>query len=556
MSHRLHCIVTLATIIAMAACSSSPSGPSPTAVVSVGLAPSTVTLAVGRTQQLAATPSNYAGAPITGKSAVWSSSSTAVATVSPSGLLTAVAAGTATISATIDGKSGSASVTVITLPVATVTLAPTAITVAVTATATLTATLADSTGAMLTGRAVTWASANAAIATVSTSGLVTGVAIGSTTITAAADGALASVPVTVTPNASLLNTATGRVTTASGSAGIAGARVTAQDPNAVFVATSTTDAIGNYAISGIATGSVVEFLVSAAGFVSTTIQPMTINAAVTLDAVPLVPVSATPGGVSGTARDASTNAAITSGVAVELRSGLNATTGLASQVTTTGSTGSYSFSSVAAGSYTLLMRGAGYAQSSRTVAISGGATLSNADLSLSAGANANQWRAILTWTAAARDLDLYLTLPGPGSTRQQIWFLQPGNCAAAPFACLDRDASTAPGPETITISQLGTGIYRFYAHNYNTPSSATDSTLMQSGAQLRLFHGTAQVASYNVPQQAGTLWTVLELDGATGTITPKNTMSAGGPGDPTMAMRAAWGRVAASGKRDPLLRLP
>jgi hypothetical protein len=289
--------------------------------------------------------------------------------------------------------------------------------------------------------------------------------------------------------------------------------------------------------------------------VSTTVSAQTISAATTLENVPLARASTQTGGVGGKARDASTNNVLAD-IAVELREGVGNTTGLATKVTTTAADGSYSLASIAAGTYTVVMRGAGYAQTSRTVAVVGGSTVANADLSLSANAAANQWRIVLTWTVAARDLDLYLTLPGTGTSRQQIYFLQPGSCTAAPYACLDHDASAAPGPETITISQLGTGTYRVYVHNYNTPSSASDSTLMLSGAQVRVFRGTTQVASYAAPQQPGTLWTVVELDGATGVLTARNTVGAGAPGDPVMALRASENRAASSGKRDPGLRLP
>ncbi|MBM3909109.1 MAG: carboxypeptidase regulatory-like domain-containing protein, partial [Gemmatimonadetes bacterium] len=369
-------------------------------------------------------------------------------------------------------------------------------------------------------------------------------------------GKSATATVTVIPNAALTFTVSGRVVEAAGTPGVSGARVTAQDVNATIIATTTADASGNWTLAGISAGSVLQFAVSATGFVSTTVAATTITAAVSLEAVPLARTSAATGGLSGRARDASTNAAITSGIAVEVRPGVSAVTGLATQVTTTAADGAYALSGLAAGTYTLLMRGAGYAQTSRTVVVTGGATLANADLTLSASANANQWRAVLTWTSAARDLDLYLTLPGAGTARQQVYFLQPGSCAATPFACLDRDASAAPGPETITISQLGTGIYRFYVHNYNTPSSASDSTLMTSGAQLRLFRGATQMASYNVPQQGGTLWTVVELDGASGALTVRNVMTAGAPGDPTAYLRAPDDRAASGGKRDPGLRLP
>jgi uncharacterized protein YjdB len=548
-------ILSLSLVAAAAACGDS-SGPSPNAVATVDVTPATVALGVGQTRQLAASPKNRAGAVVAGKSTTWSSSSVAIATVDAAGLVRGVAAGSATITATVDGKVGTASVTVTALPVATITIAPTALTVGVAGSAPLTATLADSSGTTLTGRTIAWSSASTTIATVSTAGLVTGVAIGSTSITATSEGKSATVTVTVIPNPAITFTASGRVVEAAGTPGVAGARVTAQDVNAAIVATATADAGGNWSLTGLPMGSVLEFAVSATGYVSTTVSAVTITAPVTVENVPLARTSAVLGGVSGLARNASTNAAITTGLAVELRAGVNVITGLAVRADTTAANGTYSFAGVAAGTYTLVMRGAGYAQSARTVVVTGGATLTNADLTLSASANANQWRAVLTWTAADRDLDLYLTLPGAGSSRQQVYFLQPGSCAAAPNACLDRDASAAPGPETITISQLGAGIYRFYVHNYNTPSSATDSTLMRSGALLRVFRGTAQVGSYAVPQQAGTLWTVFEIDGATGNVTPRNVMAAGAVGDTVAALRAPGGRVAPNGKRDPGLRLP
>lgn len=540
----------------MGACGGDSSGPSPNAVATVDVTPSTVALGVGQTRQLTAAPRNRAGAVVAGKSTLWSSSSLAVATVDAAGLVRGVAAGAATISASVDGKIGTASVTVTALPVATIAIAPTALTVSVAGSAPLTATLADSLGTTLTGRTIAWSSSNTAIATVSAGGLVTGVAIGSASITAASEGKSASVPVTVIPNPALTFSASGRVVEAAGTPGITGARVTARDASAAIIATTTADAGGNWVLPGLAMGSVLDFAVSATGYVSTTVAAVTITSTLTVENVPLARTSAVNGGVSGLARNASTNAAITTGLAVELREGVNAVTGLAAQATTTAADGTYAFAGLASGTYTLVMRGAGFAQSARTVVITGGATLANADLTLSANANANQWRAVLTWTAADRDLDLYLTLPGAGSTREQVYFLQPGSCTAAPNACLDRDASAAPGPETITISQLGTGIYRFYVHNYNTPSSATDSTLMRSGALLRVFRGTSQVGSYVVPQQAGTLWTVFELDGATGNLTPRNAMAAGGPGDPVRALQADGQRATARGKRDAGLKLP
>ena len=96
-----------------AASASSPSSPPPTqatvATVSVSL---TSTLQVSQTAQATATTRDASGNVLSGQTIVWSSSNAAVASVSASGLVTAVAAGSATIVATSGGKTGSAALTV------------------------------------------------------------------------------------------------------------------------------------------------------------------------------------------------------------------------------------------------------------------------------------------------------------------------------------------------------------------------------------------------------------------------------------------------------------
>jgi len=73
----------------------------------------------------------------------------------------------------------------------------TSATVGVGATVQLTATLKDAAGSVLTGRTVTWASGNTAVATVSSTGLVTGVAAGHATITATSEGKSGTAVITV-----------------------------------------------------------------------------------------------------------------------------------------------------------------------------------------------------------------------------------------------------------------------------------------------------------------------------------------------------------------------
>jgi len=85
-----------------------------------------------------------------------------------------------------------------TAPVATVTVSPASVSLGVGATQTLTATMRDASGNILTGRSVTWSSSAPLLATVGGSGLVTGVAVGTASITAASEGQSGSAAVTIT----------------------------------------------------------------------------------------------------------------------------------------------------------------------------------------------------------------------------------------------------------------------------------------------------------------------------------------------------------------------
>jgi uncharacterized protein YjdB len=167
----------------------------PVALVTV--TPASTGLFVGQTAQLSVTTKDSAGNVLTGRTITWASSSTTVATVSAAGLVTATAAGSATITATSEGKSGTATVTVTVAPVASVTVTPAPASVAVGQTLQLTATPKDANGNPLTGRVVTWATSNAAVATVSTGGLVSGLVVGTATITATSEGQSGSSAITV-----------------------------------------------------------------------------------------------------------------------------------------------------------------------------------------------------------------------------------------------------------------------------------------------------------------------------------------------------------------------
>ncbi len=181
-----------------------PPPPPPVPVVTtVSVSPTSASVQVGATTPLSATVKDQNGNPMTGQTVSWSSDKTGIATVNSSGVVSGVAAGSATITATSSGKSGTATITVTAAPppvpvVTTVTVSPGTVSVQVGSTSNLTATVKDQNGNTMSGQTVTWSSDNTNIATVNSSGVVTGVAAGSATITATSSGKSGTSAATVT----------------------------------------------------------------------------------------------------------------------------------------------------------------------------------------------------------------------------------------------------------------------------------------------------------------------------------------------------------------------
>jgi uncharacterized protein YjdB len=153
-------------------------------VQKITLNTSNISLSKGTTFQSTATitPSNA-----TNKTVIWSSAISSIATVSPTGLITAVGNGTGIITCfTQEGNKTASIIVRVTTPVSAVRLNQTAITIVRNTTHQLASIISPSTAS---NQAVLWSTSNSAIATVSSSGNVRGIAIGSVVITAqTADG--------------------------------------------------------------------------------------------------------------------------------------------------------------------------------------------------------------------------------------------------------------------------------------------------------------------------------------------------------------------------------
>lgn len=178
----------------------------PAPVATLAITPAAITIQEGATQPLAATARDANGNVLAGRAVVWSSADATIAAVdAATGVVRGVRAGAGTtITATVEGKSATAEVTVTPVPVASLAMEPALISLHPGGTRTLAITARDAAGNVLPGRPVTLVSSDASVATVS-GGVVTAAGVGSATITASAEGrtASATVSVTLVPVASL-----------------------------------------------------------------------------------------------------------------------------------------------------------------------------------------------------------------------------------------------------------------------------------------------------------------------------------------------------------------
>jgi hypothetical protein len=166
----------------------------PAALMSLAITPATSSAPAGATRQLAAfaTYSDGSVLDVTASTAFVSATPAAVG-VGSTGLMTYVATGSSTLTATFGGKTALATATTSSATLSSIAVTPAIAAVAVGAAQQFVAvgTFSDNSTAVITATSA-WTSANTGIATVLDTGVATGLAQGSTTITASRGGKSAS----------------------------------------------------------------------------------------------------------------------------------------------------------------------------------------------------------------------------------------------------------------------------------------------------------------------------------------------------------------------------
>ena len=184
-------------VFALSACSDKTTEPVST-VSSIVVTPRVTDLRIGATQQLAASAFDVSGGAVAGKNFVWSSAEPTIATVSATGMVTVLAAGSTSIFARVDNVSGFAAI-VGSAPISTVSIVPLSSVLPPGQSVQLSYATTDAKGGLILGRPFTFTSSAPSVVTVSNTGLLTGVALGTSTVTLTTEGKTATVNVTVAP---------------------------------------------------------------------------------------------------------------------------------------------------------------------------------------------------------------------------------------------------------------------------------------------------------------------------------------------------------------------
>ncbi|HEY7945088.1 MAG TPA: Ig-like domain-containing protein, partial [Casimicrobiaceae bacterium] len=181
-------------------------------VAKVSLAPKSMTLQPRQSGAFTANAVDSVGNPISIVSSVdWESSNPSVATVDDSGNVMALTPGSTSISATIGSVQSTGTVTVQPPSPASITLTPSSLDVTLGSAIKIIAVVRDSSGTTIPGASVAWSSGNQAVATVDSTGRVTGKSVGIASIRAQSGNATSFATVTV------LTIPTGTVTVTPGS---------------------------------------------------------------------------------------------------------------------------------------------------------------------------------------------------------------------------------------------------------------------------------------------------------------------------------------------------
>lgn len=173
---------------------------------------------------------------------------------------------------------------------------------------------------------------------------------------------------------------------------------------------------------------------------------------------------------------------------------------------------------LAAGMYTLEVNSSNYTRTFCNIFVSPNGE-NRHEIYASGQLKSDEIRIVLTWGAAPQDLDSHLFLPYDGSagrgadgTAYHIAYYN--KRIADGSAELDVDDTDGYGPETITISKLKKGYYKYYVTDYRACGNGDHKSreMSRSSAAVRVYNQNGLMQSFYVPSnRQGVIWEVFEI---------------------------------------------
>ena len=501
------------------------------------MSPEAVDVPRGDSVQLRANVVDENGNPVESATVTWQTSDSSRATVDTLGWVRGLANGRVLITAASNARTTVGVVEVVPPLAASVQAALSVDTLAVGQSRLYRATAFDAQGAVIPDAdRFEWFSSDVGIASVSSSGLVTGRAAGNAMIVVKIDERKDTTMVHVREATD--GAVTGVIVDASTGAPIPGASIGRSGGSTVVA-----DQNGAFMIAALTPG--VDLVLTASGFVPVTFYavPVRLGETLYLGELPMAPSNQLNGTLTASVVNALDDMPV-AGATVKVFADINplssnpnsgVTTPVALVEGTTDASGAVTFPSVPAGTYTYLVTAPGYSFTRKVVVSLGGVSLTARIALAPALSTTLGLRVVLSWgdclggasNLVPCDLDVHMTGPGsaPDEGRFHVAYFNEFYLSGEDtVAVLDNDATTGLGPETVTLRPASSGVYKFYVHNYTDAADSMSTRLSASArARVDVYKGTSLIATFYPPPAApGVLWAVFQIDGSS--ITPVNEM--------------------------------
>lgn len=147
----------------------------------------------------------------------------------------------------------------------------------------------------------------------------------------------------------------------------------------------------------------------------------------------------------------------------------------------------------------------------------------NQDGTMTPVLSGDDYRIVLRWGVDPRDLDSHVVGTLSNGNSFHVYYGHKSQYDGSTEVCnLDYDDTTSYGPETITLNATGNKPYYYYIYKF-----AGNGTVAASGAQVKVYQGEREVATFNVPSNLGDgrYWNVFAI--VDGQLVVRNTITSG-----------------------------